>query len=115
VLAWVAGEDWKLDSYRRFDATRDSRDEPYCTTDCKIFGVPDGTFNSDSPERKVGKVCDLAFGYQGGLGAWRKFEPNRFTNQEVEQFKFDWRAAHPQIKKILVCDRPSRLGSRAST
>jgi DNA polymerase len=100
VLAWVAGEDWKLDSYRRFDATRDPRDEPYCTTACKIFGVPDGTFNSDSPERKVGKVCDLAFGYQGGLGAWRKFEPARFTDQEVEQFKFDWRAAHPQIKKF---------------
>ena len=39
VLAWVAGEEWKLDSYRRFDATRDPRDEPYCITACKIFGV----------------------------------------------------------------------------
>ena len=43
VLAWVAGEEWKLDSYRRFDATRDPRDEPYCITACKIFRVPDGT------------------------------------------------------------------------
>jgi DNA polymerase len=99
-LAWVAGEDWKLDSYRRFDATQDSRDEPYCATACKIFRVPDGTFNSVSPERKVGKVCDLAFGYQGGLGAWRKFEPDRFSDQEVEQFKLDWRAAHPAIRKF---------------
>ena len=40
VLAWVAGEAWKLDSYRRYDATRDPRDEPYCETACKIFACP---------------------------------------------------------------------------
>jgi DNA polymerase bacteriophage-type len=80
VLAWIAGEDWKLDSYRRFDATQDPRDEPYCITACKIFRVADGTFNTESPERKVGKTCDLAFGYQGGLNAWRKFESDRFSD-----------------------------------
>jgi DNA polymerase len=100
VLSWISGEEWKLDSYRRFDATQDPRDEPYCITACKIFRVPDGVFNTDSPERKVGKTCDLAFGYQGGLNAWRKFEPNRFSDTEVEQFKADWRAAHPQIKRF---------------
>ena len=52
VLAWVAGEEWKLDSYRRFDATRDPRDEPYCITACKIFRVPDGSFDKSSPERE---------------------------------------------------------------
>jgi DNA polymerase len=100
VLAWIADENWKLDSYRRFDATHDPRDEPYCITACKIFGVPDGSFNAKSLERKVGKVCDLSFGYQGGLNAWRKFEPDRFTDAEVEQFKLDWRAAHPNIKRF---------------
>jgi len=44
VLAWVAGEGWKLDSYRRFDATHDPRDEPYCVTACKIFNKPNGTY-----------------------------------------------------------------------
>ena len=78
VLAWVAGEEWKLDSYRRFDATHDPRDEPYCITACKIFRVPDGSFDKNSPERNVGKTCDLAFGYAGGLDAWRKFEPDQF-------------------------------------
>src|SRR5262249_2676339 len=100
VLAWIVGEGWKLDSYRRYDATKDPRDEPYCITACKIFRVPDGTYNKDSPERKAGKTCDLAFGYQGGLNAWRKFEPDRFTDQEVEQFKQDWRAAHPAIREF---------------
>jgi DNA polymerase bacteriophage-type len=74
VLAWVAGEDWKLDAYRRYDATHDPRDEPYCETACRIFRVPSGTYTKDSSERNVGKTCDLAFGYMGGLGAWRKFE-----------------------------------------
>jgi DNA polymerase bacteriophage-type len=100
VLAWVAGEQWKLDSYRRFDATHDPRDEPYCTTACKIFRVPDGSYTKDSRERDVGKTCDLAFGYMGGLDAWRKFEPDRFTDAEVEQFKAEWRAAHPVIVKF---------------
>ena len=36
----------------------------------------------------------------GGLGAWRKFEPDRFTDEEVEQFKTEWRAAHPAIKRF---------------
>jgi DNA polymerase len=55
VLAWVADEEWKLDSYRRYDATHDPRDEPYCITACKIFRVPDGAYTDKSPERKVGK------------------------------------------------------------
>jgi DNA polymerase bacteriophage-type len=100
VSAWISAEEWKLDAYRRFDATQDPCDEPYCITACKILRVPDGTFNAQSPERKVGKTCDLAFGYQGGLNAWRKFEPDRFSDAEVEQLKQEWRAAHPQIKKF---------------
>jgi DNA polymerase len=34
------------------------------------------------------------------LNAWRKFEPDRFSDEEVEQFKQEWRAAHPAIKKF---------------
>jgi len=100
VLAWVAGEQWKLDQYRRFDATRDPREEPYCITACKIFRVPDGSYAKESPERAVGKTCDLAFGYMGGKNAWRKFEPERFTDAEVQEFKYQWRALHPAIVKF---------------
>jgi DNA polymerase bacteriophage-type len=97
VLAWLAGEDWKIESYRRFDLTGDPRDEPYCITACKIFRKPPGTFNKASLERKVGKTCELAFGFMGALGAWRKFEPNGHTDEEVERFKREWRTAHPKI------------------
>jgi DNA polymerase len=97
VLAWIAGEEWKLDSYRRYDATRDPRDEAYCETACKIFRMPSGTYTK---ERSVGKTCDLAFGYMGGLNAWRKFEPGQFSDAEVEAFKKEWRAAHRAIKQF---------------
>ena len=100
VLAWVADEQWKLDAYRRYDATCDAHDEPYCETACRIFRVPSGSYTKESPERNVGKTCDLAFGYMGGLGAWRKFEPDRFTDEEVKQFNREWRAAHPAIKRF---------------
>src|SRR5262249_36295682 len=100
LLASVAGEEWKLDSYRRFDATGDPRDEPYCISACKIFNKPIGTYTKDSPERSVGKTADLAFGYSGGLGAWRKFEPDRFTDDEVKAFIHSWRGAHPSIRKL---------------
>ena len=100
VLAWIAGEQWKLDAYRRYDATHDPRDEPYCETACQIFRVPSGSYTKDSPERDVGKTCDLAFGYMGGINAWRKFEPDRFTDEQVKRFNSEWRAAHPAIKRF---------------
>ena len=100
VLAWVAGEEWKLDSYRRFDATRDPRDEPYCITACKIFRVPDGTYTKNTPERSVGKTCDLAFGYCGGLVRGANSSRIDSPMHEVEQFKTEWRAAHPNIRRF---------------
>jgi len=110
-LAWVAGEDWKLDAYRRFDATHDPRDEPYVQTAARILRVPPGIVTKD--QRGIGKTCDLAFGFQGGLSAWRKFEPDKFTDAEVETFKTEWRAAHPKIKQFWFnIDRAAVLAVR---
>jgi DNA polymerase bacteriophage-type len=98
VLAWVADEQWKLDSYRRFDATHDPGDEPYRVTAGKIFHAQPGNITKE--QRNAGKTCDLAFGYMGGINAWRKFEPDRFTDDEVKKFNAEWRAAHPAIKRF---------------
>ena len=97
VLAWVAGEQWKLDAYRRFDATHDPTDEPYRVTAGKIFHAEPG--NVTSEQRNVGKTCDLAFGYQGGISAFRKFS-DRFTDDEVKAFNVEWRVTHPAIKRF---------------
>ena len=112
ALAWVAGEEWKLDAYRRYDATQDPCEEPYCATACKIFNKPAGSFDKASPERGVGKVCDLAFGFQGGLSAWRNFS-DQFTDSEVEAFKAGWRAAHSATERFWYeIDRAAVLAVR---
>ena len=93
VLAWIAGEGWKLDTYRQFDANGDPALEPYCVTASHVLKrsvTPD-----DEAGRQTGKTCDLAFGYGGGLGAWRKFDSsNNHNDQDVQRFKGEWRAAH---------------------
>jgi DNA polymerase len=93
VLAWIAGEQWKLETYRQFDRTGDPALEPYCVTASKILKrvvTPE-----DEAGRKIGKTCDLAFGYGGGLGAYRRFDTSdNYTDGEVETFKRDWRGAH---------------------
>jgi DNA polymerase len=40
VLAWLAGEDWKLENYRKFDRTQDPALEPYCVAATKILKRP---------------------------------------------------------------------------
>jgi DNA polymerase bacteriophage-type len=100
VLAWVAGEAWKLDAYRRYDATHDPRDEPYCILACKMLHVPEGSITPDKPERTYGKTGDLACGYMGGANAIEKFAPGVFSEAEKERIKAEWRAAHPAIKRF---------------
>ena len=57
--------------------------------------MPDGSFIKESPERGVGKICDTRSDTLGAIGAWRKFEPDTFTDEEVEKFELEWRATHP--------------------
>jgi hypothetical protein len=93
VLAYIAGEQWKIEQWAKFDQTGDPKDEPYFVTG-KGFGFDDDT------ARTPGKTGDLAFGYMGGLGAWRKFAGDELPDQEVERLKRAWRAAHPNVVKL---------------
>jgi hypothetical protein len=100
VLAWVAGEAWKLDAYQRYDATHDPRDEPYCILACRMLHVPEGSITPDKPARTYGKTGDLACGYMGGANAIEKFAPGVFSQTEKERIKTEWRAAHPAIRRF---------------
>jgi hypothetical protein len=49
--------------------------------------------------KKVGKTAVLAFGYMGGVPAFRKFQPRgtNYTDEEITQFRDTWRREHPMI------------------
>jgi DNA polymerase len=99
VLAWIAGERWKVDAYAEYDRTGDPALEPYCVTASKILKRT--VTPENKADRKIGKTCDLAFGYGGGLGAYRRFDTSdRYTDGEVETFKREWRAAHAAIARF---------------
>lgn len=96
VLACLAGEDWKIEAFRKGEKI-------YERTADMVFGLPAGTVTKKThpEERQVGKTCELAFGYQGAVGAWRKFDDSdRYTDEEVDGFKKQWRGKHPMIVKL---------------
>ena len=60
VLAWLAGEDWVLESYAR-------KEDLYTATASKMFNVPIEEIDKKGPLRQKGKVADLACIAQGQL------------------------------------------------
>lgn len=65
VLAWLAGEEWKLRAYEAND--RGEGADLYKLLFSQFFGTSIDSVNDT--ERQAGKVCELAFGFGGGVGA----------------------------------------------
>jgi hypothetical protein len=94
VLAWLSNEKWKLDTYRKYDETGDRAFEPYCVMASKALKRT--VTPEDEAGRGFGKTYDLAFGFGGGVGAWRKFDPSgTYSDAEIEGFKRAFRRDHP--------------------
>jgi Toprim domain/CHC2 zinc finger len=97
VLAWLAGEDWKLANYREYDTTSRPELEPYCATATRMLKreVTPG----DEAGRQIGKTADLALGFGGALGAWRRFNPgDDRADGEILLNIAEWRRTHPATR-----------------
>lgn len=96
--AWFAGEAWKLNAFRAADAG--TGPGLYELAYSRMFGVPVESIKNPSEERQVGKVCELAFGYAGGVGSFKTMGKNygvKVSDEKADEFKHAWRATHPKI------------------
>lgn len=98
VLAWLAGEDWKIKAFRDFD--EGTGHDLYKLTAGAILGKRPEDI-SKSERQAYGKVPELALGYQGGLGAFKTMGANYgvdLPDTQIESIRDGWREAHPNIK-----------------
>ena len=88
-LAWLAGEEHVLEGYR-------NKLDPYRVAASGIFKVPYDQI--DKKKRQVGKVAELACGYQGSWKAMLAFGADRMgmTEQEMKDAVAGWREARPK-------------------
>jgi DNA polymerase len=100
TLSWLSGEHWKLASYQTYQKTGDKRLEPYQVIARKMLHKAEDAEISKA-ERQLGKAADLASGFGGSVGAWRRIVPHDpRTDGEIKAIIQQWRLAHPATTKF---------------
>ena len=98
VIAWLAGENWKLDVFR-------THGKIYEASASAMFGVPLEKITKGNPEyelRAKGKVAELALGYQGGAGSLISMGALKMglEEEELPDIVRRWRVSNPRIKDL---------------
>jgi DNA polymerase len=95
VLAWLAGEQWRLDVFA-------THGKIYEASASKMFNVPLDEIGKGSDLRQKGKVAELALGYQGGASALETMGGAKMglSMQDMEQIVERWRKANFKITQF---------------
>ena len=95
VLAWIAGEQWRIDTFK-------NGGDIYCASASKMFKVPVEKNGVNGELRQKGKISELACGYGGSVGALKNMGAVEMGVQENELQGLinDWRNANPHIVRF---------------
>lgn len=93
VIAWLAGEKWRLEVFN-------THGKIYEASAAMMFNVPIEDVTKGSEYRQKGKIAELALGYQGGVGALKTMggEAMGLSESEMATIVTRWRKANPAIK-----------------
>lgn len=92
MLAWLAGEQWRMDAFERgYDI--------YCASASKMFGVPVVKHGINGELRQKGKIAELALGYGGAVGALKAMGALEMglAEGELQPLVNSWRSANSAI------------------
>lgn len=95
VLAWFAGEQWRLDTFAEGG-------DIYCASASKMFGVPVVKHGVNGHLRQKGKIAELALGYGGAVGALTSMGAldMGLQEEELQPLVSQWRNSNPHITKF---------------
>lgn len=95
VLAWLAGEKWRM---RVFEEGKDI----YCSSASQMFGVPVEKHGVNGHLRQKGKIAELALGYGGSVGALKAMGAldMGLTEDELQPLVDAWRSSNPMVTTL---------------
>lgn len=95
VLAWLAGEKWRM---KVFEEGKDI----YCSSASQMFGVPVEKHGVNGHLRQKGKIAELALGYGGSVGALKAMGAIEMdlTEDELQPLVYAWRNSNPAITML---------------
>ncbi|WP_032834199.1 DNA polymerase [Gardnerella vaginalis] len=95
VLAWLAGEKWRM---RVFEEGKDI----YCSSASQMFSVPVEKHGVNGHLRQKGKIAELALGYGGSVGALKAMGAldMGLTEDELQPLVDAWRSSNPMVTTL---------------
>ena len=95
VLAWIAGERWRLKGF-------EGGGDIYCASASQMFHVPVEKHGVNGHLRQKGKIAELALGYGGSVGALISMGALEMglAEEELQPLVSAWRDSNPCITEF---------------